>query len=187
MKKSILFLFLILSVFPKNQIEKFISNKNKFLEFKKNMTESEWEYYEPRKKYIDRLPIKSSKDYFSGADMIIRGSILRKKFVWNEIEISKLEEFLLIADDLELSKYFSLNEEILFSMNSKKSIGAILKLAKEDEEWRKKSDPIFFSYLENKASIEEKIFYKKNKSLFFRKESGIELISFLKESVLNRL
>ncbi len=185
MKINIIFLFFVLSIFPKNQIEKFISNKNKFLEFKKNMTDSEWDYFEPRKKYIDRLPIKSSKDYFTGADMIIRGSILRKKFSWNESEIIKLEKFLSIADDLELSKYFSLNEEILFSMNSKKSIGAILKLVKEDENWRIKSDPVFFAYLNNKASIEEKIFYKKNKSLFFRKESGIELIQFLNESVSN--
>ncbi len=172
--------FLSISLEGKNTIQKFEANRNKFIEFKKNMTVEQWNYYLPRKKYIDKQPIKSSKNYLSQADIIIKGSVLRENCISNRKEILELEDFLTMADDLELNKYFSLSEEILLEMKAKNVILSIARLAKEDENWRKKNDPIFIDYIQNAASIEEKIFYKKNKALFFRSESGEKLILFLK-------
>jgi hypothetical protein len=144
------------------------------------MSLQEIEYYLPRKRFIDKQSVKPSDEEFYQIDIILRGTALRGKNKWNLVEIRKLEKFLMQADDFQLHRYFGVSEELYLGMKAKKAIQSIKKEAKQDENWRKKNDPIFMHYLKHKATREEKDFYKKNKALFFKPETGRELIQFLK-------
>lgn len=151
--------------------------------FKKNMPAYVKQYYLPRKRFIDRQPI-SELFFQNQLELILNGSYLRKRNQSNLKEIKKLERFLCIADDFQLSRYFE-REKYYLSIPASQSIKEIKTLAKMDEEWRRRSDPEFFAYLENKASIEERKYYKRNKHKFFSEKSGRELIEILKlESAL---
>lgn len=147
--------------------------------FKKNMPPYIKRYYLPRKRFIDRQPV--SEEYlFNQMELILKGSYLRKLYKKNLKEIKKLEQFLYIADDFELARYFE-KEEYYLSIPAKKSIREIQFLAKLDEEWRKKTDPEFFAYLYTKANMEERKFYKRYKHKFFSEKSGKELIKLLQQ------
>lgn len=152
--------------------------------FKKNMPAYMKRYYFPRKRFIDRQPI--SQDYaFNQMELILKGSYLRKLNKKNIKEIKKLERFLYTADDFQLARYFE-QERYYLSIPAKQSIKEIQFLAKQDENWRKKSDPEFFTYLTTKASLEERKYYKRYKYKFFSDKSGKELIEILKfESALS--
>lgn len=149
-------------------------------DFKKNMSEPEKAYYLPRKRFIDKQSVKPSDEHFYQIDIILRGTALREKNKWNIREIRKLEKFLEGADDFELHRYFGINEEIYLGMKAKKAIQSIKRDANKDENWRKKNDPIFQYYLTHQATPIEKAYYKKNKALFFKTETGYALIDFLK-------
>jgi len=109
----------------------------------------------------------------------LRGTAFREKNKRNLPEIRKLEQFLMKADDFQLHRYFGLNEELYLGMNAKKAIASIKREAKQDENWRKKNDPVFIDYLKHLATKEEKRFYKRNKALFFKTETGAALIKIL--------
>ncbi|MBP7280262.1 MAG: hypothetical protein KBA66_01705 [Leptospiraceae bacterium] len=162
---------------------KYKKNLLRVEQFKANMSQSEREYYEPRKRFIDKQSVKPSDEFFYQIDIILRGTTLREKNRKNIREIRKLEKFLSMADDFQLHRYFGTNEELYLGMKASKAIQSIKQDAKLDENWRKKNDPIFSHYLEHKASKAEKEFYKKNKALFFKMESGEELVQFLQTQV----
>ncbi len=156
-------------------------NFDRVEEFKRNMSPQEVEYYIPRKRFIDKQSVKPSNEQFYQIDIILRGTALRGKNKWNLVEIRKLEKFLIQADDFQLHRYFGVNEELYLGMKARKAIQSIKKEAKLDESWRKKNDPIFTHYLRYEATSGERYFYKKNKALFFKQETGKELIQFLKK------
>jgi hypothetical protein len=171
-----------LSIFPESQAKKRKYKRNliRVEEFKRNMSDKEREYYEPRKRFIDKQSVKPSDDFFYQIDIILRGTAFREHSRWNIKEIRKLEAFLAKADDFQLHRYFGTNEELYLGMKASKAIKSIKREAKQDENWRKKNDPIFLHYLKNEATKEERVFYKKNKALFFKPETGYQLIQFLK-------
>lgn len=174
-----------LSIMPESPSKKRKYRKNllRVEQFKNNMSRNEREYYEPRKRFIDKQSVKPSDEFFYQIDIILRGATLREKNRWNIKEIRKLEKFLSMADDFQLHRYFGTNEELYLGMKASKAIQSIKQEAKLDENWRKKNDPVFGHYLEHKASKAEKEFYKKNKALFFKMETGEELVHFLKTQV----
>ncbi len=183
---SILFLILHiavpLSISSDSQSKRARYKKNlaRVEEFKRNMSEQEIAYYLPRKRFIDKQSVRPSDEPFYQIDIILRGTALREKNKWNIVEIRKLEKFLLHADDFQLHRYFGTSEELYLGMKAKKAILSIKKEAKLDENWRKKNDPIFIHYLKYQATKEERRFYKKNKALFFKPETGYALIQILK-------
>lgn len=181
-----LFAFLLYFAYSLSIVSESHSRKRKYKknllrveQFKANMSQSEREYYEPRKRFIDKQSVKPSDDFFYQIDIILRGTTLREKNRRNIREIRKLEKFLSMADDFQLHRYFGTNEELYLGMKASKAIKSIKQEAKLDENWRRKNDPVFSHYLENKASEAEREFYKKNKALFFKMESGEELVQFL--------
>lgn len=172
----------ILGIMPesKSKDRKYRKNLQRVEQFKKNMSEKEKEYYIPRKRFIDKQSVRPSDDFFYQIDIILKGTTLREKNHWNINEIRTLEKFLATADDFQLHRYFGKNEELYLGMKAYKAIQSIKREAKLDENWRKKNDPIFGNYIEHNASREEKDFYKKNKALFFKMETGEQLVEFLK-------
>ncbi len=153
-------------------------SSERLAKLKKMMPTYMRKYYYARKRFIDRQPI-SEEFFMNQIEIILQGSYLRKSNQKNLKEIKKLENFLLKADDFQLARYFQ-KESYYLSISAKQSIQEIKELAKLDENWRKKSDPVFFSYLENQANIEERKFYKRNKYKFFSDKSGQELVEMLK-------
>lgn len=153
-------------------------NRERLEKFKKNMPAFMRSYYYPRKRFIDRQPV-SELFFKNQIEIILQGSYLRKSYKANLKEIKKLEHFLYGADDFQLARYFE-KEAYYLSIPASKSIQEIKTLAKLDEDWRRKSDPVFFAYLEHKASMEERKYYKRNKHKFFSEKSGKELIEMLR-------
>lgn len=178
----ILNLAISLSIFPtsNSKIRKYKKNLHRVEEFKRNMSQKEKDYYEPRKRFIDKQSVRPSDDFFYQIDIILRGTTFREKNRKNLSEIRKLEKFLLTADDFQLHRYFGSKEELYLGMKAANAIQNIKQEAKQDEAWRRKNDPIFGHYIKHKATKEEKQFYQKNKALFFKTETGHELVQFLK-------
>lgn len=182
--------FFLLSFSPIPIFSESYSNKKKYLknlsrveEFKRNMSQKEREYYEPRKRFIEKQSVRPKGDFFYQIDLILIGTAIREKNRWNIKEIRKLEKFLVKADDFQLNRYFSGSEEIYLRLPATKAIRRIKSIARQDENWRIKNDPYFIHYLKYKATNAERNFYKRNKALFYRPESGIDLIQFLKSQV----
>ena len=171
--------FLSISPDTHSKRARYKRNLTRVEEFKRNMSQQEIEYYLPRKRFIDKQSVKPSDEQFYQIDIILRGTAFREKNKRNLGEIRKLEQFLMKADDFQLHRYFGLNEELYLGMNAKKAIASIKREAKQDENWRKKNDPVFIAYLKHQATKEEKRFYKHNKALFFKTETGAALIKFL--------
>ena len=171
-----------LSIFPtsNSKIRKYKKNLHRVEEFKRNMSQKEKDYYEPRKRFIDKQSVRPSDDFFYQIYIILRGTTFREKNRKNLREIRKLEKFLLTADDFQLHRYFGSNEELYLGMKAANAIQSIKQEAKQDEAWRRKNDPIFGHYIKHQATKEEKQFYQKNKALFFKTETGHELVQFLK-------
>ena len=117
---------------------KYKKNLLRVEQFKANMSQSEREYYEPRKRFIDKQSVKPSDEFFYQIDIILRGTTLREKNRKNIREIRKLEKFLSMADDFQLHRYFGTNEELYLGMKASKAIQSIKQDAKLDENWRKK-------------------------------------------------
>lgn len=163
-----------------SKIKKYKKNLSRVEEFKRNMSQNEKDYYEPRKRFIDKQSVRPSDDFFYQIDIILRGTTFREKNKRNLREIRKLEKFLITADDFQLHRYFGPNEELYLGMKAAKAIQSIKQEAKQDEAWRRKNDPIFSHYIKHQATKQEKRFYKKNKALFFKTETGHELVQFLK-------
>lgn len=177
---SFLLIFYTNSLFSeKKSAIKYRKNLQKVLDYKANLSKEEKIYYEPRKRYIDKQSVSPKMDYFYQINIIQRGALLRKQHRWNQKQILKLEKFLETADDFQLHRYFSNNEDAFLSMRAKDAIQIIKEDAARDEEWRKKNDPVFADYLKDRATEKEKAFYEKNKALFFRPESGEKLIQTL--------
>lgn len=180
----LIFYFAInLSILPesKSKKEKYKRNLKRVEEFKRNMSAQEIAYYLPRKRFIDKQSVRPSDEPFYQIDIILRGTSLREKNKWNIVEIRKLEKFLVQADDFQLHRYFGTSEELYLGMKARKAIQSIKREAKLDEDWRKKNDPVFMNYLSEEATKEEKQFYKKNKAIFFKPETGQALIQILKK------
>ena len=171
--------FLSISSDSHSKRARYKRNLNRVEEFKRNMSQQEIDYYLPRKRFIDKQSVKPSDEQFYQIDIILRGTAFREKSKRNLAEIRKLEQFLMKADDFQLHRYFGLNEELYLGMNAKKAIASIKREAKQDENWRKKNDPVFIDYLKHQATKEEKRFYKHNKALFFKTETGVALIKIL--------
>jgi hypothetical protein len=166
--------------------QEFIKNFKRVIEFKKNMPSPLLAYYKPRKKYIDRQSVNPFSGSFYQIHIISRGAYFRARNLKKNLkEILKLEKFLEGADDFELSRYFSDMEEIYLRSSANKSIAHIKEEARRDELWRKRNDPIFASYLENKANSSEKAYYKKNKSKFFCELTGKKLIKMLQDETIH--
>lgn len=180
-----LFFAVNLSILPesKSKRERYKKNLTRVEEFKRNMSAQEIAYYLPRKRFIDKQSVRPTDEPFYQIDIILRGTAFREKNKWNITEIRKLEKFLLHADDFQLHRYFGTSEELYLGMKAKKAIQSIKREAKLDEDWRKKNDPVFINYLKYEATNEERRFYQKNKALFFKPETGYELIQFLKKEV----
>ncbi|MCB1179668.1 MAG: hypothetical protein KDK36_18975 [Leptospiraceae bacterium] len=181
-------LFGILIIIAVNPIFSFEINRKAYLKnkkrvelFKDKMPEQMQEYYLPRKRYIDRQPLNRSAGPFWQVSIIIEGTELREKYRKNLREIKKLESFLLVADDFQLSRYFNGNEERYLQMKAKNAINEIKELAKLDEQWRKQHDPIFTEYIQTKASGKERAYYKRNKSKFYSEQTGVELVELLQK------
>ena len=171
--------FLSISSDTHSKRARYKRNLTRVEEFKRNMSQQEIEYYLPRKRFIDKQSVKPSDEQFYQIDIILRGTAFREKSKRNLAEIRKLEQFLMKADDFQLHRYFGLNEELYLGMNAKKAIASIKREAKQDENWRKKNVPVCIDYLKHQATKEEKRFYKRNKALFFKTETGAALIKFL--------
>jgi hypothetical protein len=190
-KSIVLFLVVVVSGLNAESTDpdrkQYLKNLKKVANFKKNMPKNMVEYYLPRKKYIDKQPVTPLVGPFYQIQIIVNGSKWRDKhMVKNSKEIKKLEEFLKTADDFELSRYFTPKEEKYLSMKSSVAIQKIRYYAKLDENWRKKNDPIFSKYIEEKASQQEKKYYKKHKSRFYSYDSGWDLVQILqKEAFAN--
>ena len=185
---GLLFLIFIaanLSILPhsKSRRDRYRKNLTRVEEFKRNMSAQEIAYYLPRKRFIDKQSVRPTDEPFYQIDIILRGTAFREKNKWNITEIRKLEKFLLHADDFQLHRYFGTSEELYLGMKAQKAIQSIKREAKLDEDWRRKNDPVFINYLKREATREERRFYQKNKALFFKPETGYELIQFLKKEV----
>lgn len=158
----------------------FLQHKKAMERFYESMSPEMREYYIPRKRYIDRQSIYPFAGEFYRVYIIKRGTYWRKKYLSrNKKEILKLEEFLGKANDFELNRYFTGDEESFLRTKSSDSIREIKKEASRDEFWRYKSDPVFATYIHNKATSKEKLFYKNNLSLFYVEFSGKQRISYL--------
>ena len=105
----------------------------------------------------------------------------RARYKRNFDRVEEFKRNMSPQDDFQLHRYFGVNEELYLGMKARKAIQSIKKEAKLDESWRKKNDPIFTHYLRYEATSGERYFYKKNKALFFKQETGKELIQFLKK------
>jgi hypothetical protein len=158
----------------------YLKNRNRVELFKENMPLYMKEYYLPRKRYIDKQPVSRDAGPYWQVSLILEGSEKRELNRKNKREIRKLEKFLLVADDFQLSRYFS-REDAYLKMKAKYAIQEIKELAELDEQWRKQNDPIFTNYLHYKASVPERKFYKRNKSKFFSDQTGEELVILLQK------